>query len=70
VIDKLRKILKDRGFVFEEVTDELTSIENFLTDDELEFLLEKINQASQADWEIEYMSNLKNFCMENLVEMM
>ncbi len=64
MIDKLRKILKDRGFVFEEVTDELTSIENFLTDDELEFLLEKINQASQADWEIEYMSNLKNFCME------
>jgi hypothetical protein len=64
MIDRLREILKDRGVVFEEITDELTSIENFLTDDELEFLLEKINQASQADWEIEYMSNLKNFCME------
>lgn len=64
MIDKLREILKDRGFAFEEVTDELTSIENFLTDDELDFLLEKINQASQADWEIEYMSNLKNFCMQ------
>lgn len=64
MINKLRGILKDRGFDFEEVTDELTSIENFLTDDELDFLLEKINQASQADWEIEYMSNLKNFCME------
>lgn len=64
MIEKLKVLLKDSGVEFQEITEELISIDNFLTDDELIFILDKINSASQSDWEIEYMSNLKNFCME------
>lgn len=64
MIEKLKVLLKDSNIEFEEITKDLISIDNFLTDDELSFILSKINSASQSDWEIEYMSNLKNFCME------
>lgn len=64
MIDNLKKVLRDKGIEFEEITDRLISIENFLTDEDLDFLWNKINAASQGDWEIEYMSNLKNFCLE------
>lgn len=64
MIEKLKVLLKDSDIEFEEITKDLISIDNFLTDDELDFILSKINSASQSDWEIEYMSNLKNFCME------
>lgn len=64
MIEKLKVILKENGVKFEEITDELISIENFLTDDELSFIWNKINSATQSDWEVEYMSNLKNFCLE------
>jgi hypothetical protein len=64
MITSLKEVLKSNGVHFEELTDELLSIDNFLTDEELDFLWSKINAASQSDWEIEYMSNLKNFCLE------
>jgi len=64
MIESLKEVLKDRGIAFEELTDELLSIDNFLTDEDLSFLQDRINEASQPDWEIEYMSNLKNFCIE------
>jgi hypothetical protein len=64
MIEEFKKILKENDIVFSEVTDELISVENFLTDKELSFILDNINSASQSDWEIEYMSNLKNFCLE------
>lgn len=64
MIENLKSILKDKGIEFSEITDKLISIDNFLTDEDLEFLWGKINEASQSDWEIEYMSNLKNFCLE------
>lgn len=64
MINNLKKILNEKGILFEEITDELISIENFLTDEDLEFLMTQINSAAQSDWEIEYLSNLKRFCLE------
>lgn len=64
MINGLKDILSQKGIPFEEITDELISVENFLTDDDLDFLLDQIGSASQADWEIEYISNLKYFCLE------
>jgi hypothetical protein len=64
VIENLKKLLKNNEIKFTEITDELISIENFLTDEELDFIWDKINSASQEDWEVEYMSNLKAFCLE------
>jgi len=64
MINRVKEILLEKGIEFENITDDLISIENFLTDEELEFIWGKINSASQEDWEIEYTSNLKAFCME------
>lgn len=64
MIDNLKDVLVKNGVHFESLTDDLICIDNFLTDDELDFFWDKINSASQEDWEVEYMSNLKNFCLE------
>lgn len=64
MIKNLKEIFHANGIPYEEITDELISVENFLTEEELEFIWNKINKATQQDWEIEYMSNLKNFCLE------
>lgn len=64
MIEKFKENLKENNLVFEEVTEEIFWIKNFLTKDELSFVLETIDKASQSDWEIEYMGNLKNFCMK------
>jgi hypothetical protein len=64
MIEKLKDLFKKNEINFTEITDELISIENFLTDKELEFIWSRINSAAQADWEIEYTSNLKRFCLQ------
>jgi hypothetical protein len=64
VINNLKELLNQKNIPFEEITDELISIENFLTDEDLEFLMNQIGSAVQSDWEIEYTSNLKRFCLE------
>jgi hypothetical protein len=64
MLERLKDLFRSNNVPFDEITDELISIDNFLTDKELELIWEKINSASQDDWEVEYMSNLKHFCME------
>jgi len=64
MIENLKEIFVKNGIAFEEITDELVCVDNFLTDQELDFFLDKIGSASQSDWEIEYTSNLKRFCLE------
>lgn len=64
VLENFKKNLTDKGFEFEEVTNEILWVKDFFTKDDLDFVLKVISEASQPDWEIEYMGNLKNFCME------
>ena len=64
MIDKFKKQLKENNLEFEEITDQLLWIKNFLTKEELDFIWKVIDGASQEDWEVEYMGNLKNFCLE------
>jgi hypothetical protein len=64
MIEKLKELFKKNEVNFTEITDELISIENFLTDKELDFIWSRINSAKQEDWEIEYTSNLKRFCLQ------
>lgn len=64
MLDDFKKNLKENNLIFKEVTNEILWIENFLTKDDMDFLLKIISEASQEDWEIEYLSNLKNFCLE------
>jgi hypothetical protein len=63
MIDKFKEQLKENNFIFEEVTNEILWVKGFLTKDEIDFILKVIDTTSQADWELEYMSNLKNFCL-------
>lgn len=60
LIDQLRK----KDFSFEQVTDEIISIKEFITQDELDQIKKIIDNASQEDWEKHYLSSLPNFCME------
>lgn len=64
MINDLKEKLKENGLEFEEVTTELLWIKDFLTKEELDFVWGVINNASQEDWEVEYMGNLKRFCLE------
>jgi hypothetical protein len=64
MIEKLKELFKENDIAFTEITEELISIENFLTDEELGFIWGRINSATQEDWEIEYTSNLKRFCIQ------
>lgn len=64
MINSFKKQLIDSGYSFEEITPELISVENFLSEDQINTLLDIINNTSQEDWEIEYYANLKNFCLE------
>ena len=43
-------------------------IENFLSEDEKNLILNYINSLSQEDWEFHYTNNLKKFCMIKLTD--
>jgi hypothetical protein len=64
MIKEFKENLKKNNFAFEEVTENILWVKDFLKKDEVEFILKIIDQASQADWEVEYLSNLKGFCLE------
>ena len=64
MIDSFKKQLTDNGYSFKEITPELISVENFLSKEQLDTLNKIINSTSQEDWEVEYLGNLKNFCIE------
>jgi hypothetical protein len=63
MIENFKKQLVDNGYSFKEVAPELISVENFLSKEQISTLKDIINNTSQEDWEIEYHSNLKTFCM-------
>jgi hypothetical protein len=63
MIDKLLIQLKINGFEYEQVTDELICIKNFITQDELDKINFAIEKTTQEDWETHYLSSLPNFCM-------
>lgn len=60
----LKKELEDAGFNPQEVHPGILLVEDFISDEELEEVIGIINSTSEDDWKIEYLSNLKRFCME------
>lgn len=64
MIEAFKKQIVDKGYSFEEIAPELISVENFLSKEQIDALIDIINSTSQEDWEVEYLGNLKNFCME------
>ena len=64
MLESFKEKLKEGHFAFEEITDDILWVKDFLTKEDLSFVLKVIDDASQSDWEVEYMGNLKNFCLE------
>jgi hypothetical protein len=64
MLKEFKENLEKNNFVFKEITENILWVKDFLKKDEIEFILKIIDQASQADWEVEYLGNLKSFCLE------
>jgi hypothetical protein len=64
MIETFKKHLIDSGYEVKDITTELFSVENFLSEDQINTFWDIINSTSQEDWEVEYHANLKNFCMQ------
>ena len=60
----LKKELDSNGFDVQEIHPDILLINNFLSDEELKEILDIIDSTPEEAWKIEYLSNLKNFCME------
>jgi hypothetical protein len=60
----LEKELKENNFNVKEIVPDLLLIEDYLHKEELDYILDLINKTPEDDWYIEYLSNLKRFCLE------
>jgi hypothetical protein len=60
----LKKEFEDAGFKVDVVYDQVLVIEDFLSNEELNTLLNIIETTDDKDWFIEYKKNLARFCME------
>ena len=60
----LAKELKDAGFNPQEIIDDVTIVEDFLSKEEIQYLYKIMENLTQDDWEKEYLDNLPSFCME------
>lgn len=64
MINFLEKELKESGFKTENLIDDVTVVEDFLSKEEIDYLFSIMSKLSQEDWEKEYMDNLPSFCMQ------
>lgn len=56
--------LEKDGFSASVIIDNVTLVENFLSPEELDNILDIIDKTPEDDWKIEYLGNLQRFCME------
>lgn len=60
----LKQQFEENNFKCTDLDDEILLVEDFLTKEELDILLDIINTTPEEDWSIEYVTNLKRFCLE------
>lgn len=60
----LKKELAEAGFNPQEIHGEIIMVEDFVSKEEIQQVFDIINKTSEESWRIEYLSNLKRFCME------
>jgi len=56
--------LINNGFSVKEIYQDILLVENYLSEEEIQSIKDIINSINEDDWKIEYISNLKTFCME------
>lgn len=54
----------ENGYKVQKFMDQVFLVENFITQEEQNFLMNLAEKSTQEDWEKEYTKNLKNFCIE------
>lgn len=60
----LKKELEENNFVVKNITDDVLIVENFLSKEEVDEILNIISNTPEEDWNIEYYFSVKMFCME------
>ena len=60
----LEKELNENNFEIKKIDDNIILVENFISKEEIEDIFSLINSIGEEDWRIEYLGNLKNFCLE------
>jgi hypothetical protein len=60
----LKKQFDDANYKTEVFHDGVLFVENFITIEELDYILKIIEDTSEEEWSIEYTRNLARFCME------
>jgi hypothetical protein len=60
----LEKRLIENNFEVKKINDNILLVENFVSKQEIEDIFNIINSISEDDWRVEYLGNLKHFCME------
>jgi hypothetical protein len=60
----LKQELENNNFIVKNINDDILLIENFLSKEEIDEILKIIYITPEEDWNIEYYSNLKIFCLQ------
>jgi len=60
----LEKELIENNFEIKKIDNNIILVENFVSKEEIKDIFDIINSVDEADWRIEYLGNLKHFCME------
>jgi hypothetical protein len=60
----LEKQLIENNFEIKKIDNSIILVENFISEEEIKDIFNIIDSISEDDWRIEYLGNLKHFCME------
>jgi hypothetical protein len=60
----LKKELEENGFDVKEIQDNVLLVKNFISEEELKEIFDHMEKTKEEEWQIEYTTNLKRFCME------
>jgi hypothetical protein len=60
----LEKQLIENNFEIKKIDNNIILVENFISEKEIKDIFNIIDSISEDDWRIEYLGNLKHFCME------
>jgi hypothetical protein len=60
----LEKQLIENNFEIKKIDNNIILVENFISEEEVKDIFNIIDSISEDDWRIEYLGNLKHFCME------
>ena len=62
--DLLIEDIRSLGFEVEEVQPRIFAITNFLSTDEVEFIMSRVNSYTEEDWRHRYLEEMKRSCLE------